>query len=262
MDLDWVDVTDLSFKTVLLLERDQLGWLPGWLPEPELGIALRANPAVAWFLRHKNPAIRDWVETVLSAAPEDSSPGEVRQAERCVLESMNDLVCYAVDPAAYDRLPFLGWDSNELARLVDFRQKLVADIGAGTGRLALIAAREGARAVFAVEPVGNLRVHLAARARAAGVSNVFPVDGLITRLPFPDDFLDVVMGGHVFGDDPEEESAEMMRVAKPGGMIVLCPGGVDEDDARHAFLVAEGFAWSRFEQPGDGLKRKFWKTVE
>ena len=107
MPLRWIDVTELPFETMLLLERTQVAWLPGWLPARELGIALRANPTVAWFLRHKNPDVRGWVDGVLASAPATSTPEEVREAERAVLWSMNDLVCYAVDPATYDRLPFL-----------------------------------------------------------------------------------------------------------------------------------------------------------
>jgi hypothetical protein len=42
--LEWMDVSQLSFNTLLLVEHVQLSWLPGWLPERELGIALRANP--------------------------------------------------------------------------------------------------------------------------------------------------------------------------------------------------------------------------
>ena len=48
---DWLDVTDLPFNSLLLLERVQLSWFPGWVPEHELGTALRANPAVEWYLR-------------------------------------------------------------------------------------------------------------------------------------------------------------------------------------------------------------------
>jgi hypothetical protein len=44
MPVNWMDVTSLSFNNLLLLERVQLSWFPGWLPEPELAIALRANP--------------------------------------------------------------------------------------------------------------------------------------------------------------------------------------------------------------------------
>ena len=146
MGLDWLDVSDLSFNTLLLLEREQLAWLPGWLPEPELAVALAANPAVAWYLRHKNPDLLPWVDAVL-ARPEagrtDLSRGEVRAAEVAILTSLNDLVVYAVAPEVYDSLPFLGWDPAELTDLAGFGDKLVVDVGAGTGKLAFIAARAG-----------------------------------------------------------------------------------------------------------------------
>ena len=261
MPLDWIDVKNISFNTLLLLEREQLAWLPGWLPETELAAALKANLAVEWFLRHKNPKLDTWVSSVMENAEPGASPIEVRTAEEVILRSINDLVCYAVAPELYDSQPFLEWDSQELSGLTDFQGKLVADVGAGTGRLTFIAAREGARAVFAVEPVGNLRIFLKEKARKLRLSNVFPVSGLITDLPYPDNFLDIVIGGHVFGDHPEAEHAEMVRVTRPGGTVILCPGGNDTDGKWHPFLIDQGFDWSRFEEPGDGIKRKYWKTV-
>ncbi len=261
MTLNWIDVSTLSFNTLLLLEREQIAWLPGWLPEIELGTALKANPAVEWFLRHKNPKLDPWVDTVMEQGVPDASPAEVRAAEETVLISMNDLVCYVVDPEIYDNQPFLAWDSRELSSLVDFSGKIVADVGAGTGRLAFVAAQEDAVGIFAVEPVGNLRIFLKQKARRLGHHNVFPVSGLITDLPFPDDFLDIVMGGHVFGDHPKEEYTEMARVTRPGGMIILCPGNNDSDNRAHLFLEKQGFQWARFEEPEDGIKRKYWKTL-
>jgi SAM-dependent methyltransferase len=267
MPLNWIDVTDLSFNTLLLLEREQLAWLPGWLPEKELATALKANPTVEWYLRNKNPDLNPWVDKVL--AQEDHPVGvpsgdevalSVRAAEETILHSMNDLVCYAVDPQIYDNLPFLDWDSTELSSLADFEGRTVVDVGSGTGRLAFIAAEEGARVVFAVEPVGNLRVFIKEKVRKLGLKNVYTMDGLITDLPFPNDFIDIVIGGHVFGDNPETEYTEMVRVAKPGGRVILCPGNNDTDGGWHQFLVDRGFQWSRFEEPGDGIKRKYWKT--
>jgi len=262
MPVNWMDVTDLSFNVLLLLEREQLAWLPGWLPEPELATALKANPAVEWYLRHKNPALDSWVDKVLSQANPEAAPKEIRAAEETILRAINDLVVYAVDPQIYAEQSFLGWDDAELTTLTDFHGKTVIDVGSGTGRLAIIAAFEGAHAVFAIEPVGNLRVYIKEAASQRELKNVYTMDGLITDLPFPDDFIDVVMGGHVYGDHPEAEHTEMVRVTRPGGMVILCPGNNDNDDSRHQFLVDQGFAWSRFEEPGDGVKRKYWKVVE
>ena len=262
MPVDWIDVTPLSFNALLLLERVQLSWFPGWVPEGELAIALRANPAVEWYLRHKCPPLKPWLDRIVAEAGGAPDPGleRVRQAELAVMREINDLLVYVIDPAIYDSQPFLNWDSGELLTLADFFGKTVVDVGSGTGRLALAVAPRAA-AVFAVEPVANLRAYLKDKARSRGLSNVYPVDGLITDLPFPDAFADVTMGGHVFGDHPEEEEREMARVTRPGGMVILCPGNNDVDEGWHGFLVSRGYRWSRFEEPGDGWKRKYWRTV-
>ncbi len=260
MSLNWIDVSNLPFNVILLLERAQLTWFPGWLPEPELGIALEANPVVAWYLRNKCPDISPWVDHVMTKADPSACAEGIRQAEMHVMNAINDLLVYVVDPTIYDNLSFLGWDSSELTNLVDFTGKIVIDVGAGTGRLAFVAARTaGVKAVFAVEPVGNLRKYM--RDKAQNLDNFFTVDGLITEMPFPDGFADITMGGHVFGDQPEDEHRELTRVTKPGGMVILCPGNNDRDEGWHQFLVDQGYQWSRFEEPGDGTKRKYWKTI-
>lgn len=185
----------------------------------------------------------------------------IRQAEIKILNTIKDLVVYVVDPAIYDAQPFLGWDSNELRQLTDFRDKIVIDIGSGTGRLAFIAV-ENASTVFAVEPVGNLRLYIKQKAQARKLTNIFPVDGLITDLPFPDGFADITMGGHVCGDHLQAEYTEMKRVTKLGGMIILCPGTSLTETKSHEYLVSQGFSWSVFEEPRDGLRRKYWKQVK
>ncbi|MTI94066.1 MAG: class I SAM-dependent methyltransferase [Firmicutes bacterium] len=257
MALNWMKVDKVSFNSLLLLERVQLTWLPGWVDEENLATALRANPAVEWFMRHKCPEISSWLDKVLSLPTE----APVREAELAVLSQLEDLLVYALDPDIYDAQPFLNWDNRELTELVDFAGKTVIDVGAGTGRLTLVALEHGAT-VYAVEPVANLRAFLLQKTRRQTLDKrLFVVDGLITRIPFADKFADVVMGGHVFGDAPDEEYAELLRVVRPGGMIVLCPGNNDKDNAAHKFLVETGFQWSRFEQPRDGIKRKYWKIV-
>ena len=261
MPVFWMDVTPLSFNSLLLLEKVQLSWLPGWGPELELAIALRANPAVEWYLRNKCPSLNPWLDQVLSLASQAPNSEGVRQAEIKVMNTIDDLLVYVIDPAIYEAQPFLNWDSRELSLLVDFADKIVVDVGAGTGRLTLVAAST-ARQVYAVEPVANLRAYLLAKARKLQLKDVFPVDGLITDIPLPDGFADVVMAGHTFGDEPEKECLELERVARPGGMLILCPGNSDHDNEIHNLLVSKGFRWSRFEEPRDGMKRKYWKEKE
>jgi hypothetical protein len=142
MPVNWIDVTNLPFNSLLLLERVQLSWFPGWLPEEDLAISLRANPTVEWFMRHNCPEISPWLDRVLTDHTSIAPPtaAQVRQAELKVMSTINDLLVYAIDPAIYDAQPFLGWDSNELRQLTSFNGKVVIDVGSGTGRLAFIAA--------------------------------------------------------------------------------------------------------------------------
>jgi len=110
MQLNWIEVKNLSFNVLLLLERVQLSWFPGWLPETELGIALKANPVVEWYLRHKCPQLNEWLDKVVLAKADNSdlSKDEVRRAEMAVMQSLNDLLVYVVDPTIYDTQPFLN----------------------------------------------------------------------------------------------------------------------------------------------------------
>jgi SAM-dependent methyltransferase len=261
MPVNWIDISDLSFNHILLLEQAQLSWFPGWLPEAELAIALRANPVVEWYLRHKCPEIIPWIDGLISTHSLDSSisPQQIRTAELKILSKINDLLVYAIDPSIYDAQPFLGWDSNELLGLADFQDMVVIDVGSGTGRLAFSVA-DKARAVFAVEPVANLRQYIKHKARAKHINNIFTMDGLITDLPFPAESADITMGGHVFGDQPAAEYTEMRRVTKSGGMIILCPGSSPSETKTHEYLVTQGFNWSEFQEPTEGLKRKYWKV--
>ena len=87
----------------------------------EFATALKANPAVEWYLRHKNPTLDAWIDKVLPQANAGASPKEIRSAEETILRSINDLVVYAVNPQIYANMSFLDWDSNELSGLTDFR---------------------------------------------------------------------------------------------------------------------------------------------
>jgi hypothetical protein len=68
MPLNWIDPAAISFNALLLLERAQIAWFPRWNFPPEIATALAANPSVAWYLRHKCPAVAPWVDALLESA--------------------------------------------------------------------------------------------------------------------------------------------------------------------------------------------------
>ena len=258
MSVNWIDTTKLSYRSLFLLERVQISSLKECALDRELAILLKTNPDLEWFFRHKCPNISSYLDGIKKLAPVDISSRKVHEVEQIILSKINDWLTYAVDPTIYDKQPFLGWDSNELLSLADFTGKIVIDIGSGTGRLAFLVTSSG-KAVYAVEPIENLRSYIRHKAERMNVQNLYVLDGLITRIPFEDAFANVTMGGHVFGDCPEEESKEMERVTKRGGMIIYCPGNNDEDNHQHKSLLAQGYDWAKYEEPVDGWKRKYWK---
>ncbi|OAA31591.1 hypothetical protein AT15_05820 [Kosmotoga arenicorallina S304] len=259
MGLGWLDVKELNFNWLLMLEREHVLWISNDCKiEDALGTALAANPAMKWYFCNLVPERREFFENITEG--KNPSQKEARKAEIAVMEAINDWIVYIFKPERYDELEFLKWDDSELTSIVDFSGKRVLDIGAGTGRLTFVATRK-ARVVYALEPVTNLRRYLKEKALKLGVNNLYVCDSVLTDIPFENAFFDVTMGGHVFGDEPEKEYSEMLRVTKPGGQVVLFPGNNNKDNEIHEFLVSQNFSWKIFEEPGDGFKRAYWKRI-
>jgi len=259
--LGWLDVSTININALLLLEPLHLQYLASRKPDQAMGTILQAHPAIQWYFKQIFPEIDGYVKECLALGVPNPTPEELRHAELEVLDSMQDWLIYVLNPALYDQLKFLSWDDQSLLSMANFEDKIVLDIGSGTGRLAFTVAPY-AQVVFAIEPIPNLRRYLWQKRTILGLTNVYPIDGTITQIPLPADFADILMAGHVFGDDFDQEYAEMRRVVKNGGMILLHPGSnANSEDPAHEFLIGKGFAFDIFEEPGDGLKRKYWLTV-
>ena len=99
----------------------------------------------------------------------------------------------------------------------------VLDLGCGDGTTALPAAQRGAQ-VLGVDIARNLVEAGNARARAAGLANLRFQEGDACDLqPLADDSFDLVVTvfGAMFAPKPFEVAKEMVRVARPGGRIVM-----------------------------------------
>lgn len=95
------------------------------------------------------------------------------------------------------------------------------DVACGSGQLALIAARDGARVTGC-----DIATNWLERARERATEDKLDVsfdEGDAEKLPYPDGHFDVVASlvGAMFAPRPECVAAEMLRVCRPGGKVSM-----------------------------------------
>jgi ubiquinone/menaquinone biosynthesis C-methylase UbiE len=117
---------------------------------------------------------------------------------------------------------------------------VVCDIGAGTGRFTLPAARR-ARRVIAIDAVPALLTLLRRTVRAQGVANVTVKRGSFAALPLRDASVDVAVACSAFASRGPHGGvhavAEAERIVRPGGdVVVIWP-------AQPAWLQRRGFTY-------------------
>lgn len=111
----------------------------------------------------------------------------------------------------------------------------VVDVGCGTGNAALLAAERGAR-VIGVDPAERLLEVAAAAAEDRDLDAEFVV-GDAASMAVSNAEADAVVSvfGVIFAPDPAAAAAELARVTKPSGRIVIAawiPGGPISDAVR------------------------------
>jgi SAM-dependent methyltransferase len=108
-----------------------------------------------------------------------------------------------------------------LDRLGPLTGASLLDVACGSGQLALIAARRGAR-VTGVDIATNSILVARARAASEGLDARFD-EGDAEELPYADASFDVVTSlyGAMFAPRPERVAAELLRVSRPGGTIAM-----------------------------------------
>ena len=254
--MSWIKGEDFDFNSFLFTERFRIRQIFSYTEDEYLrnmGIALNHNPVVKWYFMHKCPEFAEVIEKVAADHSGKVSPEEARKAEIFIIESCCDSITYA-NPEYMAANS--GWwtmkevDKARLFELADFRDKIVLDVGSGSGRLAFAAAEKAAW-VYASEPVDMLREFMRDRIKRENIRNIRVVDGIVTELPYPDSIFDIVMSGDVVGDDYDVEIAELTRVCKSGGWLLDCPSSYEGEDDENDDLVERGW-----EAAGYGHHRK------
>lgn len=209
----------LQPEDLLLLETFQIQNLPERVNEKEFATLLRANPLLHRFLVSKYPPIASYLDKILSenAVIEDESP----IAEQCqeALWEIADLIIYNKYPERFDTQAPIRWELDEISSITSLEGKVIADVGAGSGRIAFMVAPL-ALTVYAVEPVTSLRSFMKEKALRGNAENIFVMDGTLDSIPLPNHSLDILITSNAIGWKLPQELKEIERVVKPGGHAI------------------------------------------
>ena len=272
MSYNWINAADYTMDTLLLFDRWVLRWILAdcenfdWFSysgdyKTDLAKALYRYPHVKSFARAKAPECAAFLDELETISVSGWTEAEMRKAETSVLQAHETFVVYAY-PEIMNNVNYIrSWPPQRLYELVELEGKVVLDVGSGTGRLAFAAAKK-ARRVYASEPCDMLREYMRDRIKAEGIANMKVLDGEVLCLPYEDSTFDVVLSGHVVGDDYPGEIAEMERVTKSGGWLVICNG--DDEFVRESpdgELLARGFEYFHHESIEGGIIYNYRKQV-
>jgi SAM-dependent methyltransferase len=117
---------------------------------------------------------------------------------------------------------FMERSAVELLDRVDVPEgAALLDVACGSGQLALVAARRGAK-VTGVDIATNAIAAARNRARHEGLPVQFD-EGDAEALPYPDASFDVVatLYGAMFAPRPDVVASELLRVCRPGGTLLM-----------------------------------------
>ncbi len=209
----------LQWEDLLLLETFQINYLPERVVVKEFSSLLRAYPVVQRFLISKYPPIAAFLARILeeNQAVEDRELTEANCQE--ALWEIADLIIYNKYPELFDTHAPIKWNLGEISAITSLKGKVVADVGAGSGRIAFLVAPI-VQTVFAVEPISSFRSFMKEKAAQNGVENLFVMDGTLDSIPLTDHSLDVLITSNAIGWNLNEELKEIERVIKPGGHAI------------------------------------------
>lgn len=167
------------------------------------------------------------------------------------------------DHTVYQPEPADGFEQYQevLDRVADLAGaapgRQVLDVGTGTGNLAMVLCLRGA-AVTAVEPSAAMRQQ--ARQK---LGEIPVLEGQFLDLPLPAGAYDAVVSSYAFHhltDDAKVQGArEMLRVLKPGGVVVL--GDIAWADEKARLNMIRRFAAAGKEELVREIEEEYYPTI-
>ena len=169
---------NLQAEDLLLLETFQIKYLPDRVAPREFATLLREYPVLHRFLVNKYPPIDVFLNGFMEKYKPVVDKRLIREHCQEALWEIGDLIIYNKHPELFDQNTGIYWDITEITTISKLDGKTVADVGAGSGRIAFLVA-PFAQTVFAVEPLGSFRSFMKKKALKQGVKNLFVIDGTL-----------------------------------------------------------------------------------
>jgi ubiquinone/menaquinone biosynthesis C-methylase UbiE len=220
------------------------------------GKLLRLQQHLAeWSLRH----IQDYEKNIRPGLCQDDSAHKKNSSETIDVVAYRCGAAGLTDVDSYDAIRYTG-PANEYKQTVmanayrrligPLRGRRILDVGCGTGRGVVNFAPDAA---LAVGSDASLDMLSAARIKSKSLNHCALIAAYAQHLPFPDNAFDVVVSLnflHLFNLKSQQEMiAEMKRVVRPGGTLVL-----EFDNALHGLGLGLYQRWTGKEQgalPGE-----------
>ncbi len=257
----------LNAEDLLFLETFQITYLPDRVPKKEFAALLRAYPFIHRYLVSKYSPIEDFINAVLKENKPIKEISTIDKYCQELLWEIAELIVYNKYPEVYDAKTRLNWKITDITSIASLKGKVVIDAGAGTGRLAFMAAPY-AKTVYAIEPASGFRRFIREKAKQEKVENLYPLDGFLDSIPLPDNSADILMTSNAIGWNLEAELKEIERVVKPDGSAIHATHPVRASDGKagnpfHEVLTSPPWNYVYSEsRDTNGLKMKYHKIIK
>lgn len=135
---------------------------------------------------------------------------------------------YQGNPDVYEKLSGCEDKNNEIMknvlRIFNFKDKVVVDLGCGTGRFTIPLARK-AKKVYALDKTESMLRMLRKVIRKKGVKNIEIIKSDFGGINLPKESVDLVFSCWAFpchSSNWERDIRKFKRILKTGGMMIIC----------------------------------------